>query len=181
MTRRLFTLLSVWAAALLFIGCSGGGPTVDYDPDFDPSRLNRFGVMKAPGSRVDPLDAQRIESAVAGNLTAKGYRHDDPVDFVARYSVTVLKDVPSNLSFGFGLGSWGHNGGASVGTSVTPSVDKMAISIDMVDPQSDRVFWSASENETMPDFKTPEDRRRFFNAVVYRLLKNYPRHKENSR
>ncbi len=178
MTRRFFLGTAVGWAALLLAGCSGGGPRIDYNPDFDPSRLTRFGVMEAPGSRVDPLNAQRIESAIVGNLTAKGYRHDDPVDFVARYSVTVLKDVPSNFSFGFGLGSWGHNGGASIGTSVTPSVDKVAISIDMVDPQNDKVFWSATENETMPDFSTPEERTRFFNAVVYRLLKNYPPHKE---
>lgn len=156
----------------LLAGCAGSAPTVDYDPSF-ALEGKKFGVVQTRGGNIDPLNAERIERAVTRSLEAKGYRSDDPVDFLVRYDVTVTEDVPSNFSFGFGIGSYGRHGGGSVGTSVTPTGDMVRIRIEMVDPQSGKVFWSAEKVEALPAFDSPESRERFWNGIVRELLEKF--------
>lgn len=174
MMKAIRTTLLPLFALLLFAGCSASAPKVDYDPAALHRPLHTYAVEESPGSNIDPLNSQRIRRAIEGNLQAKGYRPGAHPDFVARYDVYVVEDVPSNFSFGFGIGSYGHHGGGSVGTSVTPTRDKVGIRIDMFDPESGKVFWTASVNKSMPEFTTPQSRTSFFNAVVHRLLEDFP-------
>ncbi|WP_353662127.1 DUF4136 domain-containing protein [Hydrogenimonas sp. SS33] len=171
--KSLLYLVTVSILAFL-AGCSAGGPRVDYLPSFKKMALKTFAVEKSPDADIDPLNAERIAGAIEGNLRHKGYTSAVQPDFIARYDVSVVENVPSNVSFGFGIGSYGRHGGGSVGTSITPSRDRVAIRIDMVDPRTRKVFWSTSTQKSMPDFTTPESRRAFFNAVVYELLKPFP-------
>ncbi len=174
MMNKIQTVLSIFFALLLFAGCSASAPKVDYDPTaMHRPRLIYF-IEESPGSNIDPLNSERIRNAIDGNLRAKGYRPGQNPDFIVRYDVYVVEDVPSNVSFGFGIGSYGYHGGGSVGTSVTPTRDKVGIRIDMFDPKSHRVFWTASVNKSLPEFTTPQSRTSFFNAVVYQLLKEFP-------
>ncbi|WP_201352750.1 DUF4136 domain-containing protein [Hydrogenimonas urashimensis] len=163
---------------LAFVGCSGKGPSVDYDPSFEASKFSTFSVSESSGSNIDPLNSQRIRSAIVGNLRTKGYRYADKGDFTALYDVYVVKDVPSNFSFGFGIGSYSwHHGGGSVGATVTPSSDQVEIRIHMYDPNDKKVFWSAKVAKKIPDFNSPKSRESFFNAVVDQLLKDFPTRK----
>ncbi|WP_457597733.1 DUF4136 domain-containing protein [Hydrogenimonas sp.] len=173
--RALSGFFAVLFLSAFVAGCAAKGPVVDYDPAFDFSKLETFGVMAAEGSRIDPLDSQRIEEAIAADLAAKGYRHDDPADFVVRYKMEVAEDVPSNISFGFGLGSysWDHGGGG-VSVGVTPSSDEVVLTIFMTDPQSGRVFWSASEETELPSLPTPQSRTAFFGSLVAKALHDFP-------
>ena len=137
--------------------------------------LDSFSVAESSGSNIDPLNSQRISDAIIRNLQAKGYRYTDNGKFTVLYDVYVIKDVPSNFSFGFGVGtySWDHGGGG-VGATVTPSSDQVEIRIDMYDPVSKKVFWTAKMAKKLPDFETPQSRERFFDEVVDTLLKDFP-------
>jgi hypothetical protein len=177
MAMRIFLAL---LTALFFAGCAGSGPAVDYDTHVDIGAYDTFNVARSETASIDPLNAERIENAIVDNLTAKGYRFDNGGEFTAVYDIRLLRDVPSNFSFGFGIGGYGSHGGGSVGTSVTPTSDKVEIRIDMVDAKTHKVFWSAAEEATMPDFTTPESRERFFRDVVTRLLAKFPDKKEGA-
>jgi hypothetical protein len=160
--------------AFVLLGCSATGPSIDYDPHADIAAYDTFNVARSESAAIDPLNAERIENAIVRNLTAKGYRFDNGGQFTALYDVRVLKDVPSNFSFGFGIGGYGSHGGGSVGTSVTPTSDKVEIRIDMIDARTHKVFWSAAEEASIPEFTTPESRERFFDRVVSTLLAKFP-------
>ena len=177
MSKKSVILLITVTILSFLAGCSATAPKVDYAPSFKQMALHRFAVEENPEAAIDPLNARRIAEAIEDNLRHKGYLPGSHPDFIARYDVTVAEDIPSNFSFGFGIGSYGRHGGGSIGTSVTPSRDKVAIRIDMVDPLSRKVFWSATVTKTLPSFTTPESRTAFFNAVVYELLKPFPKAK----
>ena len=160
--------------AFVLLGCSATGPSIDYDPQVRIDTYTTFNVARSENASIDPLNAERIEKAIVGNLTTKGYRFDPGGEFMAIYTIHILKNVPSNFSIGIGIGSYGHYGGGSLGTSVTPTSDKVKIRIDMIDNKAHKIFWSGAEETTMPTFTTPESRQKFFNAVIYRLLKTFP-------
>ena len=175
--RNLYISIFFWMGVMfLAAGCSSRAPAVDYNPGFSMEALHTFSVSESRGSNIDPLNSERIEKAITTNLRAKGY---DPAasgseDFIAHYDVYVVEDVPSNFSFGFGIGTYGSHGGGSVGTSVTPTSDNVEIRIDMYDPKSGKVFWSAKVVKSIPDFDSPQSRESFWNGVVTKLLEKFP-------
>ena len=175
--NRVFWYLLVFATLFLG-GCASSAPSIDYDPAFDTSRLTTFGVAKER-SPLCELDDERIEAAIVEALEAKGYRFKkkSPHDFQALYRVETFHDIPSNFSFGLGIGggSWKH-GGVEVGTSLTPHHDEIALRIDMVRPGDHRIFWSGRIRTTLPPLRTPKERESFYRKTVVEILKRYPAH-----
>ena len=95
------SLALVWLA-----GCAGSDMTVEtgYDEAYDFSSLKTFGfqtgVLSMPdGSDIDPLVAERIESAVIGTLEGKGLVYDQTgnPDFVAIVRGGRLETVVVNV------------------------------------------------------------------------------------
>lgn len=177
MKRAVAPLALCIAMTLFLIGCASKGVTPDYDPEYPIGSLKTFVVE--PGSvQGDALDRGRIESAISHTLRQKGYRvefgHD--ADFTVIYELKIEKEVPSPLSFGFGLGTFGSHIGASIGTRITPRHDEAILSVRMVDPRHGRVFWSARARETL-DMRTkagPRAREIFWQNMVDRILGRFP-------
>ncbi len=163
----------------LVLSCSGPKKSVDFDPNFPMATLSTFSIAESSGANIDPLNSQRIHEAIQNYLVKKGYTFvngNKEGDFVAHYNVTVYKDVPSNFSIGIGLGGFSVGGiGGGIGTSVTPTTDKLHIRIDMYDPETKKVFWSASEIKTPSSFDTPEARTEFFTQAIAELLAKFPK------
>jgi len=175
--RSRYTIIMSWMILIfLMAGCASSSPVVDYNPGFSMKALHTFSVSESQGSNIDPLNSERIHKAITANLLAKGYRSTAPggEDFIAHYDVYVVQDVPSNFSFGFGVGTYGSHGGGSVGTSVTPTSDNVEIRIDMYDPKSGKIFWSTKVVKTIPDFDSPQSRESFWNSIIYKLLEKFP-------
>ncbi|BDY13326.1 hypothetical protein HCR_16380 [Hydrogenimonas cancrithermarum] len=165
------------SVTLFFAGCAGKNGVSDYDPDYPIQRLQTFVVKQNGASGISPLDGERIEAAIVQTLRAKGYTAAATGvknDFVVEYAVTIRKDVPSNVSFGFGFGSFGRNIGASVGTSVTPRHDEATIQLHMIDPATRKVFWSASDTKRFETADDPHKRAAFFKARIREMLAAFP-------
>ncbi|NPA29153.1 MAG: DUF4136 domain-containing protein [Epsilonproteobacteria bacterium] len=167
-------LLTATTILLMISGCAKPQVDVDYDPAFRPESVATFTVTEKLDAKLPPLDMRRVRRAVTVLLKEKGYRPDPPGDFTARIDGMIVQDVPSHISFGFGVGSYGPHGGGGLGTSVTPTEDKLSLRLDMIDNRHRRIFWSASLFEKLPDFKTPEERARFFYQAVEKLLRRFP-------
>ena len=176
---KMITVALLILPSLIFMltGCAGPRESVDFDPKFPMEKLMAFFVTQSPDANIDPLNSQRIHDAIVHTLQNKGYEYtsaETGANFIASYHVTIVKNVPSNFSIGFGLGSFGYHGGGGIGTSITPTINETEIRIDMFDPKTRRVFWSAGKVETLPKFESPETRARFFNTVVSQLLEKFP-------
>ncbi len=160
---------------ILFLlgGCAQKEVEVDYNPRVKITHYQTFRVAERLDAKLSELDLRRVRRAVTVVLKEKGYRPAPTADFTARIDGMIVRDVPSQISFGFGFGGYGPHGGGELGTALTPTEDKLSLRLDMVDTHN-RVFWSASLFEKLPAFKTPQARARFFYQAVEKLLRRFP-------
>ena len=82
--------------------------------------------------------------------------------------------MPSNFSFGFGVGTYSSGVGTSVGTTHNVTKDKESLDINMVDPKTQKTFWRAAVSKKRRDFKSPQERSAYFNKTVASMLKSFP-------
>lgn len=160
---------------LLLVGCAPKAE-IDYDPLYQTRALTTFSIVHKNKTGYESLNEERIKEAITAELQRKGYlvAAQEKADFhVAFWSVT-QEDVPSNFSFGFGLGTFSRGLGTSVGTSHRGSSDEEKMLINMLDPKSQKIFWRAEFSKKQPEFTSPKQRSDYFNEAVAEMLKEFP-------
>ncbi len=172
MLRYIFPLLLL----LFMVGCASKKVDTDYDPAFATSTLKTFVIVHKSKEGVNTLDEGRLRDAITRELQKKGYEAaaESEADFHITFQTRLEEDVPSNFSFGFGLGTYSSGVGTSVGTAHNVTNDKENIGINMVDPKSQKTFWRASISKKRRDFKTPQQRSDYLNMAVASMLKDFP-------
>lgn len=170
MLRYLFPLL-----LLLLVGCSTKIDT-DYDPSFQTSSLKTFAVVHQSMKGADTLDDERIREAIVREMVLKGYAAaaQDAADFHITFQTRLEEDVPSNVSFGFGVGTFSSGVGGSVGTAHNVTSDKETLLINTVDPKTKKIFWRAEVSKKRREFKSPQARSDYFDKTVASLLAEFP-------
>ncbi len=156
---------------LLMVGCSHKVDT-DFDPAYKTELLKTFSIVHKSKGGADTLDDERITAAITRELERKGYRPvpKEAADFHVAFQTRLEEDVPSNVSFGFGFGTYSSGVGTSVGTTHNVSSDKEHIDISMIDPQTKKTFWRASESRKYRRFKTPQARSDYFDKIIASML-----------
>jgi hypothetical protein len=157
------------------VGCSKSAET-DFDPAFHTKALSTFAVVHKSKEGYDTLNDERIRNAITREIEKKGYSTapEETADFHVTFQTRIDEDVPSNVSFGFGFGSYSSGLGTSVGTSHNPTDDKENLLINMVDPKTQKTFWRTSLSRDVQEFKTPEERSAYFDKTVAAMLKDFP-------
>ncbi len=147
---KLSTLSALLLSGLLLSACATK-PKSDYDVGYDFDQLSTF-IELSPTQTNDPISSTRIINAIASALTAKGFvRDEDDPCFKVTYAFKV-EDKPkdSGVSIGLGTGTWGSNGGISIGTSVGVPIGSdtakiQTIQIDVIDTQSNKLIWRGTD------------------------------------
>ncbi|GEM_PF-1132740 len=172
---RASLLYTIFFAALFLAACSGKSVSTDYDPDFPVTSLHTFSVIEE-NAAADPLDAQRTEEAVTAVFESKGYRRvAENGDFEVRCRLRLLRDVPSNVSIGFGFGGGSRNMGISMGTAKTLTHDEIHLRIVAVDPKKRRVFWEAEAGDDFDFDAPPAVKTDAVRRLVATMLKSFPK------
>ncbi len=160
---------------LLLAGCASK-PEIDYDPLYQTKALTTFAIVHKSKTGYESLNEERIKEAITAELQHKGYtpvRQESAEFHVSFWSVT-QEDVPSNFSFGLGLGTFSSGLGTSVGTSHRGSSDQEKMLITMLDPQTQKIFWRTELSKKQPEFTSPQQRSDYFNEIVAEMLKKFP-------
>jgi len=160
----------------LTLGCSPKQPNLDYDPNFETASLRTYTVVHKSKKEADPLNDERIREAISSEMNLKGYKQTskDAADFHITFESLIKKDLPSNMSFGFGMGTFSKNVGTSVSTSHNLSKDEGNLLINMIDPKTKKTFWRASFTKDIQKFTSPKERTNHFKKVVTTMLKEFP-------
>ena len=168
--------LPLFLTVLLFSGCSTLKVTTDYDPDVSFAALRTFAILPADRNGTDTLNEQRIVNALEHVLMAKGYSptRKTAADFHVRFRTVLRKNVPGNISFGFGFGTFSGGSGASLATSTRSSHDRRVLHVDMTDPASGKTLWRGSAGDIQRRLELPEEREAYINEMVNSLLKTFP-------
>jgi len=171
MFRYIFPLLLV-----LLVGCSSKKADIDYDPSYKTNVLKTFSVIHQSHEYSNSLYDERISEAITKDLSSKGYASvsKEAADFHVTFMIRIKKEVPSNVSFGFGLGYFTRGTGLSLGTAHNTVQHKWIILINMVDPKTHKTFWSTTVTENIQEFKSPQESTEYFNKIVNILLKEFP-------
>ncbi len=166
---RLFGVL-VWAA--LVSACSGK-PVLDYDPQFQFDGLKYWSIVQV-SDKVSTLDLQRVDAAVRSNLGKRYEFRETSPDFHVSYRIEEgIQFDQSSLSVGFGVSS----GNLALGSRTQTLVKEKRVGkirLDIVEPVSMRVIWTALSGEVLTEQMSTEARSRLIVREVSEMLDRFP-------
>jgi Domain of unknown function (DUF4136) len=152
-------MLVLGGAALVasLVACSTLKVQTDADPQADLSSYKRFAFARsethqqAPGM-MDDLMRQRVEQAIAGELTKKGMQLDttgaEPDVYVAFF--TGKEQKLNVVDHGYTYGRWGAGYGYGGGSSVTQYTEG-TLTVDLFDGKKKELVWRGSASDTVAD------------------------------
>ena len=125
----------------------------------------------------DPLDADRIKSAVNTALAAKGWTQVDSGGDVCINAVEITRDQQTLNTFynGFGGGwGWRRFGGGGFGdaTTTTETYKVGTVVVDLFDSKSKQLIWRGTESDTLSN-KSDKNIKNLDKGVE-KMFKNFP-------
>ena len=160
----------------IMVGCSSKKVEVDYNPEFKTTALATFFVVHKM-DEYNSLNNERISEAIINEMKLKGYMYaqKDEADFHIIFHTITKEDIPSNVGFGFGFGTFSRGQGLSLGSVHHTTGDKDSHFINMIGTKTQKSFWSASLTQRVDDFKSPQERIDHFNKTVKTMLNDFPK------
>lgn len=140
------------AGALALAGCAAPGPQVrtDYDASADFSRYATFAFMPREDRSYQTLSDQRVMTAVARELEARGYRRvAEDADLLVNFSVVTediqeVRTVPSSVVpppwYGWRSGYY-YPWPAYTHETWVDSYQRGSLFIDLVDAERRQLVW----------------------------------------
>ena len=175
MIRIIFLL---FLSALVIIGCSSISTTNDYDPSADFSSYNTFSIYDGTieGSELEtaPLVKKRVLEAIENEMGKKGFVKDDSgnSDLIV-YTQAGTTEKTNVTDYGYGYGSWW--GPYPYGRNIDVSYyTQGSLIIDLVDNEKDELVWRGIGTAVVQDRGTPEERQKFIDEAVAKILEQYP-------
>jgi hypothetical protein len=186
MMTRIATLLMVF----LLTACAGISVKSDWDPNVDFSRFNTFFILDQAGGgqAVSRFTDERIKSALAADLTAKGLRRvntREEADLAFGYQVSTedrreFQTIHSGWG-GYGFGTsryrgWGSSWGGGWGTSTTTSFDYTVgtLVIAGFDVAANELVWESSGSGVIDPSGSAEARQGRIDDAVRRIMEGFP-------
>lgn len=172
------------AATLLATACSTVPPAQStQDPQANFAAFSTFAWDKGHESQpsTEPLTIldNNIRTAIAGDLQRKGYSEaaqGTTPSLLLRYETGAAEKIKSNpFRIGFGVGSYGSSGGASVGVS-TPgarNVNEGTLILRAIDPARNAEVWNGRVSRELGSGGTPD--QALIRGAVSELLEKFPK------
>jgi hypothetical protein len=162
-----------WVFALIALALAGCETQPKVSTDLDPQAdFQRFAtyhwVYQAPPAGMNPLNYERIQSAIDGQLAAKGYRRAaENGDFAVAFTVGARDKIRVT-----DFGAYGPYYGAyrTYGTSVDQYTEG-SLAIDVFDARTQRPVWRAVATERISESgASPEE----INGAVTAAMASFP-------
>ena len=171
-------IISFFLTVLFFTGCSSISTTSDYDPSVDFTSYNTFSIYDGTieGSELEtaPLVKKRILEAIENEMGKKGFTKDDSGNSDLIVFTQVGTTEKTNVTdYGYGYGSWW--GPYPYGRNIDVSYyTQGSLIIDLVDNAKDELIWRGIGTAVVQDRGTPEERQKFIDEAVAKILSDYP-------
>ena len=162
--------------AALLVATSGAAQDVTYDyaKGTDFTRLKTYAWTRGT-TLSDPLNHQRVVSAIETQLAAKGFTKVEPgtnPDALVAYHASFAKNLEiSGFSTGWGGYRYAptQNNRARVDQIVTGT-----LIVDIVDTKANTIVWRGIASKDVDLDAKPENRDKQVNKAAEKLFKNYP-------
>lgn len=182
-----YTLLT--GACLVLGGCNTLPVTTDLNPNYSVTNCHTYAFAQEHVANIDqpaafgnPLNADRLRSAIETNLAAKGVRRvndHSAADCIVGYALgtrQVFSDYYGGWGVGVGYG-WGYRGGwggwGGWGWDGPYVENETRISVDLFDAKSRKAIWHAHVSQTTYDLTGPNAQARI-NAGTAAIFAKFP-------
>jgi hypothetical protein len=170
MSRFVNICLVVSGAAFALGGCTTPHVTTDVNPNFSVGSCHSYSFAREhvanadqPAAFGNPLNADRLRTAIEANMAAKGIAHveNGTADCLVGYALgtrQVFNDYYAGWGVGWGYGGgWGRRGYGYAGWGYDgPWVEnETRIAVDVFDARSRKPIWHGAVSESMADLTGP--------------------------
>jgi len=177
MHKPLRILVAAAIASLTAAAAVAQKVSFDYDKSADFSSLTTF-AFKDGTSSGNPLVDDRIRTAIAGELAARGLRRDDadPAVFIVTHlTFDKKKDITAySTSPGYGPYGWYWGGGWRMTDVRVREILTGTLVIDVVDAKKGALMWRGIAAKELKAHPKSDRVDKNVNEVVVKLLKNFP-------
>jgi hypothetical protein len=146
--RAVFVLMGLM---VLFAGMSSAGQVkTDYDRNADFAQYKTYSWEQV--KTQDPLDVDRVKSAVSAALTAKGWTQVDSGGDVSIVVMEMSHNQQTLNTFydGFGGGwRWRGFGGMGEATTTTETYKVGTLVVDLFDGKTKQLIWRGNSSDTL--------------------------------
>ena len=171
-------LLTAVFLSLLLGGCGSVQVRQDYAPGFDFNSLGSYqwhsktSVTKVASPQFpQSLQSQRIEAALRSALAQhqmQEVKQNPDIWVHYAYRIEQRTEFRSYPSFGF----WRHD--PFDHDIVAHDYEVGILSVEMIEPASQRVIWQTEAIERVDAYQTPPEREAAINASVQSIFAKYP-------
>ena len=161
---------------LLSSACSHMQVQTDYDPKFDFSKLSTFSVAYSPQGTKSLLK-DRIAKAIVQEMTNKGYKYVDKshADFIIVFHTNVTNKTQVITDYQrVGLYPYYYHYSPLVPIQREYQYTEGKLIVDAVNPKENAIFWRGVVTDRLQSLNTPEERIRYINNVVKKVLASFP-------
>lgn len=145
----------------------------DYDRSADFAKYKTYSWERV--KTKDPLDVDRIKSAVNGALAAKGWTQVDSGGDVSIVSIEMTHNQQTLDTFynGFGGGwRWRGFGGLGEATTTTETYKVGSLVVDLFDTKTKTLIWRGSASDTLSN--NSEKNIKNLDKGVEKMFRNFP-------
>ncbi len=166
--KIIFLLLVVTACAPIRVN-------YDFDKNVNFSKYKTYNYFSDMKTGLSDLDTKRFINAIDAKMKAKGFNFSDTPDFFIDIKSSEYKEAQRS-TVGVGLGGGGGNlgGGVSIGIPIGQANVNRQIIVDFVDENGIGLFWQAVSESSFNPNAAPEKRETRLNAIVEKVLMQYP-------
>ena len=173
-TQKILVLL----IGLMFL-FAGKAAAQQVKTDYD--RSAKFAQYKAYSwehvKTQDPLDVDRIKTAVNGALAAKGWTQVDAGGDVSIVAVEITRNQQTLNTFYDGLGGgwgWRRFGGGGFGeaTTTTETYKVGTVVVDLFDTKTKQLIWRGAESDTLSNNSNKNIKN--LDKGVEKMFKQFP-------
>ena len=177
MKLRLASTIGILA---LVVGCGGIKSTVDYAHDADFSSYSTYAWHDGSASDIqdsDPLNHERLVSAIDGQMSQHGFRKvDSNPDIYITYHGEDKQQTQLDTSYmggGWGYGAgWRWGGGMGSSTTTVRQYTVGTLVFDMWDAKQKQLVYRATASDTLSD--NPQKNAQKVQEAAEKLFESYP-------
>jgi len=168
-------LLNYILLALIINACAPIYVSNDYEKTTNFNDYKTYNFFSNIESGLNDFDEKRFINALEGKLKSMGLQKSENASFLIDIKSDEFEGGSNNnVGVGVGGGNRGIGGGVSVGIPIGQSNINRQITVEFVDESKTGLFWQATSQCTFNPNQKPEKRELRFQAVVDKMLKNYP-------
>lgn len=166
----LFTL-----GVFTLVGCNSVKTYTDYEVTTIFKDYSTFGFYEEMDTGFNELDEKRVASLLTKNLEEIDLKADGEIDFMVNFYADTHDDIQRH-NMHIGIGAIGGSVAGNIGSGIPLDSHRkiLSLTVEFVDAQTNQLFWQGIAEAKWKPNLTPEERVKFFETLITKLLKDYP-------